>query len=149
MARNPGLFATVPAMFNRAKLLGIEVDAIDKLLEIDEDDLWRPAAYYIAQLCLTCSVLLTPRAIVLSSPLIKDEDSKLLIEIRRFFANLKRARRQDNYMIDYDEIRDGRTFISTPLPQRLAPEVAGCVYLAWLASRTGGEVISLTRRGPI
>jgi hypothetical protein len=143
---SPGSLAAIPAMLERARRLGYESTAkLDDILENDDEALWPPAAYYISQLCLSCTVLLSPQRIVLGGIMLEREG--FIEDIRECFKRLTRSRRNSNYMLEYEYTKDISSFLCAPHQEPLLyrfdgiqhpwpgllSSLSGCIDLALMA----------------
>lgn len=145
---NLGLCANTSSLIVRARKLGYEESlgrelTADDLLGIDDERLWSAWHSYIAQVCITCTVILPPRWIILSGPLTKRPAALegVRTEFRRQWKRLAPAP-----TFDYPELRDA-DFISlatAPPEQAVMPEVAGAIY-ASACHMCLGEVIKTER----
>lgn len=131
---NLGLCANTSSLIVRARKLGYEKSlgrelTADDLLGIDDERIWSAWHSYIAQVCITCTVILPPRWIILSGPLTKRPAALGCVrtEFTRQWDRLALAP-----TFDYPALRN-EDFISlatAPPEQSVMPEVAGAVYAA-------------------
>lgn len=103
----------------RRYMLDNKVDAVTdaELLAARNDAIWDLRAYYLAQACLACAVILAPHQIVLGADL--DFDRSIAERTNRIFRSFLDARRvKDQPVFEFEELdRAGYISRSEPIPE--------------------------------
>lgn len=128
-----GELARAETMLERAQALGHDVDRLEQLLKLGDAGLWPVWANYIAQMCMTCTAVLSPRAIVLGGPL--SLASRCLPKVRGEFERLWSERLRGPAPTHDALESDGYISLSSR-DRSIAPELAGAIFLANLAARS-------------
>ncbi len=124
----------IPAMLDRARQLRKEKELdipnprhLDDILAVEHPRLWPVVADYVAQLCLTCTAILSPRNIVLCGPLIRH--FHFIDEVNDCFRKSMRARRDGDIDFTYEHL-EKPNYIRGPAEDGPLPALEGCVILA-------------------
>jgi len=140
-----GILTGVSAMAVRAAVLRQKGELQKKCATLGDimkerhSGLWGILAKYVADLCWTCTVILSPSRIVLGGPMAKTkgllelvhDEFKKIIEIHKTPSRFKGG---EAPQFDYKQLYEGN-YISLATPSRLPFGVAGGVYLAWQAAK--------------
>ena len=120
-------------MLERARALGHDVVRLDQILKLGDPELWPVWANYIAQMCITCTAVLSPRAIVLGGPLAAG--LRCLPKVRGEFERLWNQRLRGP--APTHDALESENYISLSTSNRsIVPELAGAIFLANLAARS-------------
>lgn len=144
--RTLGKLAGTAAMLDRARACGLDGRELKQILRATDRGLWPVWSRYVAQLCLTCTVMLAPKVIVLGGPLAQGH--RALHMVRQEFESLWRDRSSGPIPV-YDALDKG-SYISAPSEGRLGPELVGALHLAARAEQPrptiGGNVVRFRSR---
>lgn len=118
---------------------------------ISDPKMWEMRAYYISQVCFSCTAILAPHHIVVAADI--DPHNRLVPDTRRFFGYFMDNREgRGAPLLDYAELDDTHSFISAPqrlpfaeldgLPTSLALTGAAGMCLAAARVRRGGDNVT-------
>ena len=145
-----GILTGVSAMAARAAVLCREGKirkipaTLRELMNEKHEELWGVLARYLADLCWTCTVVLSPSTIVLGGPMantpgLRDRVSDTFKDILKLHRTPSRFPGGEAPYFEYGEL-GGDDYISSATVDRLPFGLAGAVYLAWQASMGGAGV---------